>query len=142
MRPQFVGWRADIKPDGKLDKIPLIANTTRPASTADLMAWDWFEKAYEGYENGTHDGIGFVFCSADPFVGLDFDNCRNPETGEVDSDVLEYIECYENRYVEVSPSGTGVHLITLGKIRGGFKKGVREVYDRGRFFTLTGVRCA
>lgn len=138
-RPQFVGWAAELKPDGRLDKVPMIAGTNRRASTTDLLTWRSFKEACGAYEAGKHDGIGFVFCSADPFVGIDFDDCRNPETGEVDPRVLEYVEKFDERYVEVSVSGTGVHLITCGKIKGGTKKGNRELYDQDRFFALTGV---
>jgi primase-polymerase (primpol)-like protein len=139
IRPQFVGWNSKLKPNGKLDKVPMRAGFRIGASTTDLLTWSPFEEAYAAYEDGKHDGIGFVFCSADPFVGIDFDDCRDPDTGEVDPQVLEYVEGFEKRYVEVSVSGTGVHLITRGKIKGGTKKGGREIYDQDRFFALTGV---
>jgi primase-polymerase (primpol)-like protein len=57
----------------------------------------------------------------------------------VDPRVLKYIERFQDRYVEASVSGTGVHLITRGKIKGGTKKGKYELYDQDRFFTLTGM---
>jgi putative DNA primase/helicase len=139
IRPQFVSFNAKLKPNGKLDKVPMIPGTRRRASTTELLTWSPFDEAYAAYEDGKHDGIGFVFCSADPFVGIDFDDCRDPDTGEVDPQVLEYVEGFEKRYVEVSVSGTGIHLITRGKIQGGTKKGEREVYDQDRFFALTGV---
>lgn len=44
-------------------------------------------------------------------------------------------------YVEVSPSGDGLHLIFLGsKPEGAAKsrKGLEEMYDHGRYFTVTG----
>lgn len=138
VRPQFVGWKAELKPNGKINKVLMIAGTRRHASSTDLLTWRPFEEAYEAYEAGIHDGIGFVFCSADPFVGIDFDDCRDPETGEVNPRILEYVEQFEDRYVEISVSGTGVHLITRGKIKGGTKKDNRELYDQDRFFALTG----
>jgi putative DNA primase/helicase len=139
IRPQFVGWNAELKPNGKLNKVPMIAGTTRKASTTDLLTWSSFEDALTAYEAGKHAGIGFVFCSADPFVGIDFDDCRDPDTGVVDPRVLKYVERFEKRYVEASVSGTGVHLITHGKLKGGTKKGNYELYDQDRFFALTGV---
>lgn len=138
-RPQFVGWDAELKPNGKIDKVPMIAGTRRKASTTELLDWRTFDEAYAAYEDGKHDGVGFCFCSADPFVALDFDDCRDPNTGVVNPDVLEYIETFEKRYVEISVSGTGVHLVTRGKIKGGTKRGGREIYDQDRFFALTGV---
>jgi putative DNA primase/helicase len=44
------------------------------------------------------------------------------------------------KYVEASPSGTGVHIITRGKLRDGRKKGKIEVYGQEKFFTFTGVK--
>jgi putative DNA primase/helicase len=42
-------------------------------------------------------------------------------------------------YVEISPSGTGIHIIVEGSVRdGGMRKGKVEMYGRGRFFTITG----
>jgi putative DNA primase/helicase len=138
-RPQWVGWKLEVTDKGKLNKIPKVAGTNRGASTTDLMTWRSFEDAIEAYEAGKHNGIGFVFCSADPFISIDFDGCRNPETGDIDSEVLEYLMNYEHRYVEISVSGTGIHVITRGKLCGGKKRGGREIYDQDRFFCVTGV---
>jgi len=42
-------------------------------------------------------------------------------------------------YVEISPSGNGIHIIVEGTVRGGgMRKGKVEMYGRGRFFTITG----
>lgn len=129
-RPQWVVHK---------DKEPFDPKSGRRASTTDLMTWGTFDGALSALESGKYDGLGFVFCSADPFVGFDFDHCRNPETGEVRGKVLKYIERFENAYVEVSPSGTGVHLITRGRLKDGAKRGNYEVYGQDRFFTITGV---
>jgi hypothetical protein len=46
------------------------------------LTWGTFEEAVRrAEENGL--GIGFVFSSGDPFVGVDLDRCRDPETGEI-----------------------------------------------------------
>ena len=82
------------------------------------------------------DGIGFVL--GDGFCGVDFDNCRDRITTAIAPDVQAYIQRL-NTYGEVSPSGEGVKLI----LRGTLPKGRRascavEVYDHGRYFTVTG----
>jgi primase-polymerase (primpol)-like protein len=80
-----------------------------------------------------------VFSSADPFVGIDLDTCRNPETGEIAPWAQKIIERAQGNYVEVSPSGRGLHIITRGSVRGGgMRKGPIEIYSRGRFFTISG----
>ena len=138
-RPQWVNWRYEERGQKKPTKVPYSPGTSRKASTTDLLTWGTFEEAVEALESGSYAGMGFVFCSADPFVGIDVDNCRNPETGEVDPQVLDLIAQYEKRYTEVSVSGTGIHLITFGKIRGGTKKSDYESYDQDRYFCMTGV---
>jgi primase-polymerase (primpol)-like protein len=142
-RPQWVVWKLEER-GGRETKVPYDAKVTpdkkmRRASTTDLMTWATFDEAKAALESGRYDGIGFCFCSADPFVGIDFDHCRNPETEEVDPSILEYIKNFENRYVEVSVSGGGLHLITCGKIKGGTKKNGLEIYDQDRFFTMSGM---
>ncbi len=136
-RPQWVNWRFERR-GGKWTKVPYTPRTSSKASSTDLLTWGCFEDALRALED--FHGIGFCFCSADPFCGIDFDNCRDPETGEVDRCVLEYLKRFADKYVEVSPSGTGIHLITRGKIRGGAKKGNYELYDQDRYFCVTGVR--
>jgi putative DNA primase/helicase len=137
-RPQWVVWRYEQR-DGKLDKVPYDPASFECASTTDLMTWGSFDIAIAALKAGNFDGIGFVFCSADPFVGIDFDKCRDPGTGEVDASVLELVRTFESRYVEASVSGTGIHLITTGKCKDGKKRGNREIYGQDRFFVMTGV---
>ncbi|MBU1568152.1 MAG: DNA primase [Proteobacteria bacterium] len=84
------------------------------------------------------EGLGFVFTTEDPFVGIDFDACRNTETGEIDPGVQDIVNRM-NSYTEISPSGTGLHIIAKGVLPdGGKRKDHIEMYDQGRFFTVTG----
>ena len=139
-RPQWVCWRLEER-DDKSTKVPYTPGTLRRASSTDLLTWRTFSEALAAYEAGEppYDGIGFVFCSADPFVGIDLDGCRNPETGEVAPWAKKIISRVQEGYVEASPSGTGVHIIVEGVVRdGGMRKGRAEMYGRGRFFTITG----
>jgi primase-polymerase (primpol)-like protein len=83
--PQWVSWRLEMR-DGKPTKVPYTPGTECRASSTDLLTWRTFEEALAAYERGEtpYDGIGFVFCSADPFVGIDCDNCRNPGSGKLE----------------------------------------------------------
>jgi len=148
-RPQWVCWRLEAR-EGKPTKVPYTPGTERRASSTDLMTWAPFEEALAAYEAGKppYDGIGFVFCSADPFVGIDLDMCRDAKSGEVGPWAQSIISRVREGYVEASPSGTGIHIIVEGTARGGrTRKKVRlkgkvvgeiEVYGHGRFFTITG----
>ena len=139
-RPQWVCWRFEER-GGEQTKVPYTPGTLRRASSTDLLTWRTFSEALEAYERSEppYDGIGYVFCSADPFVGIDIDDCRNPETGEIAPGAQKIIDRVQEGYVEISPSGTGIHIIVQGAVRdGGMRKGKVEMYSRGRFFTITG----
>jgi primase-polymerase (primpol)-like protein len=140
-RPQWVNWRLEER-DDKMTKVPYTPGTLRRASSTDLMTWRTFSEALTAYEAGgsSYDGIGFVFCSADPFAGIDLDKCRNPESGEISPWAEKIISSVQEGYVEISPSGTGIHIIVEGTVRGGgMRKGKLEMYGRDRFFTITGA---
>src|SRR5918995_6188544 len=83
-RPQWVCWRLEER-KGEMTKVPYTPGTLRRASSTDLMTWRTFSEALEAYQcsEPPYDGIGYVFCSADPFVGIDLDKCRDPEDGEI-----------------------------------------------------------
>jgi len=139
-RPQWVNWRLEER-DGKTTKMPYTPGTLRRASSTDLMTWRTFSEALAAYEAGEppYDGIGFVFCSADPFVGIDLDGCRDRETGAVEGWAQELISSVREGYIEISPSETGIHVIVEGTVRGGgMRKDKVEMYGRDRFFTITG----
>ncbi len=139
-RPQWVCWRL-VGRDEKLTKIPYTPGTERKASSTDLMTWRTFSEALAAFEAGEppYDGLGFCFSSADPFVGIDIDDCRNPETSEISPWAQKIISRVQEGYVEASPSGTGVHIILEGNVRdGGMRRGKVEMYSRQRFFTITG----
>ncbi|MBL8857575.1 MAG: hypothetical protein JNL28_03600, partial [Planctomycetes bacterium] len=121
---------------GKVPKHPL---TGRNASSTNPKTWGTFEEAVRGMEAHGFAGIGFVFTNSG-YTGIDFDHCRDPETGVIDPDVLRQVHELAS-YTEVSVTGTGLHVIVQGKLPGkGRKVGNREIYDTGRFFALTGVR--
>jgi putative DNA primase/helicase len=135
-RPQWVNWKYAW--DGKKwTKHPYNPRSGRKASSTDMMTWSPFEDVLAAYETSRYDGIGFVFCSAAPFVGIDLDGCRDPETGEIGPEAQTIIDALSG-YAETSPSGTGVHIFVRGKIERGRKRGWTEAYSCKRFFTVTG----
>jgi putative DNA primase/helicase len=132
VRPQWVVWKAV---GDKPDKVPYSSRTGRRASSTDLLTWSTFQEALEAYENGDYAGLGFVFSSADPFTGIDLDDCVD-ENGEIAGWALE-IARYFDSYTELSATGTGLHVIVRGEIPNRRKDEV-EVYSSKRFFTVTG----
>jgi putative DNA primase/helicase len=118
------------------EKVPYIAGGVGRASSTDSLTWRTFEEAVQALQTGRYDSIGFVFSSGDPFAGVDLDNCRDPETGELEEWAQKTIKVLDG-YTEVSPSGTGVHIIVRGKAPNK-KRGQVEAYSSERFFTVTG----
>jgi len=135
--PHWVCWKA--KPNGeRIEKIPVCATTLQSASSTDPKTWTTYEQAKQRAE--THDslGIGFVFQRDAGIVGIDLDKCRDASTGVVEPWAHDIIRNL-NSYTEVSPSGKGVHIYVCGSLPPGRrKKGQVEVYETGRFFTVTG----
>ena len=136
-RDQWVCWREE-KRDGKPTKIPVTPGAGGFASSTESETWASFETALEYTETEHADGVGFVFTDDDPIVGVDLDDCRDPETGDVDDAALDIIERLDS-YTEVSPSGTGYHVLIRGELpEGRNRRGSVELYDTARFFTVTG----
>ena len=132
VRPQWVVWKAV---GDKPDKVPYSARTSRRASSTDLLTWSTFQEALEAYENGEYDGVGFVFSSADPYTGIDLDNCVD-EDGEIALWALEIVRYFDS-YTELSATGSGLHVIVRGDVPNR-RKGDVEVYSSKRFFAVTG----
>ncbi|WP_459190901.1 phage NrS-1 polymerase family protein [Halosimplex sp. J119] len=136
-RKQWVCWREEER-DGKPSKIPVTPGARGFASSTESETWASFEAALEYTETAHADGVGFVFTDGDPIVGVDLDDCRDPETGDVDDAALDIIERLDS-YTEVSPSGTGYHVLITGELpEGRNRRGSIELYDTARFFTVTG----
>ena len=130
--PRWVTYKIEHK-DGRKTKIPYNPNTGERAKAGQPQTWGRFEEAVAALNTGKYDGIGFEFHG---FVGIDFDNCI--ENGVLNEWVSTWVARF-NSYVEYSPSGTGVHIICEGELPGkAIKRPEAEMYDCGRFFTVTG----
>jgi primase-polymerase (primpol)-like protein len=137
---QWVAWAMESRgSDQKPTKIPKNPKTLRNAKTTSTDTWGSFEEACEACE--THpelDGIGFVFTDNDPYVGIDLDGVVDRETGVLNELANDFVSNIES-YTELSPSGTGLHIILRGHLpRAGSRKGPVEMYEKGRYFTFTG----
>ena len=139
-RNQWVLWRLEADKNGKLTKVPYNARTARPASTTAPRTWSSFADAKAAYlaRPDYFAGIGYVFSKDDPYSGADFDHCL--DAGQPSSWAAAHLAALRagGAYVEISVSGSGVHAITRATVGKGRKTLRGEVYDRGRFFTVSG----
>lgn len=137
-------WKANKDGTGKWDKVPRTP-AGRHASSTDPKTWSTFEAVVAAYQTGRFDGVGFVL--GDGFAGIDLDEVRNPETGELFAAWAVELIAAAGTYTDVSPSGTGAKLFGRGVWKGDWHKrphpsgvGEIEVYSEGRYFTVTGHR--
>ena len=138
---QWLCWRSEER-DGRPTKIPYDPLSGERASSTDPKTWAAYGEAITAYRAHGYDGIGFAFTASDDLCGVDLDGCLDPETGEIEGWAREIIEELDS-YTEVSPSGTGVHVLVRGTLPAGRNRmGRFEAYDRARYFTLTGRHLA
>lgn len=124
--------------DDKILRKPM--DPARKAKVNDPTTWSGYGEAVAALEAPGSSFLGYVFLADDPVAGVDFDDCRNPDSGVIDAAVQAEVEKLDS-YTEVSPSGTGLHvLVTLDEKlpAHGRKKSWVEIYESGRFFTITG----
>jgi len=145
----WVLWKEEPKGD-RLTKMPyyIVNGTPCWASSTNSATWTSFARAVEQCKTYNMSGIGFCF-EGSGFAGIDFDGCRDPETGLIDDWALAEIRKL-NSYSEVSPSRTGVKVFVRGRLPGpgtkaesgetghGGKRRAIELYDGGRYFAVTG----
>lgn len=135
--PRWLLWRPE-KRGGKTTKVPYSPKGS--GSTTDPNTWSSYHVVVETLQGSPNKyaGIGFVL-NGDGVSCIDCDHCITD--GEVSPDVLEIIEEVDS-YTEISPSGTGVHIWFRGTLPqgSGNRKGSFEVYETGRYITITGER--
>ena len=126
----------------KWDKPPMCWDRTAGSST-DSRKWTTFAKALQSYRTNGLDGIGLALCPGSEenrLIAVDLDDCRIPATGVIEPWALEVIADL-NSYTEISPSGEGLHIFVFGELPPeGRRKGKFEVYQSGRYITVTGHR--
>src|SRR5699024_3177252 len=121
-------------------KIPYSINN-KMARSNDESTWADYKSACVALKKYNANGLGFFF--KPPFMGIDIDDVpdeieRFKKGGSSENIVSEFYEAM-NSYAEISPSGNGIHIILKGSIPGERRrKGNVEMYDSGRFFTMTG----
>ncbi|MDQ3045087.1 MAG: hypothetical protein M3R06_08060, partial [Chloroflexota bacterium] len=116
-RPQWVCWQWKWCQDASKPwtKIPLNAKTGGPAKTNDPTTWSTLSAALAHAQRPNIAGVGFVFSTDDPYVGIDVDKCRDPVTGDLTPEAQRIVTELDS-YAELSPSGTGVHVIVAGSL--------------------------
>jgi primase-polymerase (primpol)-like protein len=104
----------------------------RPASSTNPATWASFG---EVSRQARGRGLGFVL-NGDGIACIDLDKCL--VGGVLAGWAADILAAVGRTYVEVSPSGSGLHIWGKAVVGKGRRMGGVEVYDRGRYMTVTG----
>lgn len=143
-RPQWVVW----KPTDDGQKIPRYGphqpgNPNENAGWSKPENWLTFNQVVSWVSENSGYGLGFVLTEDDPFVLVDIDECRDSDTGELDTIAKDLID-HSGTWADVSVSGTGIHLLGRGEWdrewhMANLGDGASvEVYDSNRFAAMSG----
>ena len=132
------------------DKIPYSAKYKGRAKANDPETWTSYEDALTKYQtdigmrplNREYDGLGFVVSKDTGIIFIDIDHCMD-DSGMLYGRAFDIVSAFSDRpYVEISQSGTGLHILAYGSIPRSFKnsKNGVEMYSDKRVCALTGMR--
>lgn len=134
---QYINFKLVPRTRGGTDKFPIdqvgnIIDAHDPSK--------WVDAATAWASPWNVHGIGFVLTPG--WIGIDLD--RALRDGVWTPLVGELRGALPGAYADVSPSGTGYHLIMRGTLPDGHlcKKEWGEIYSLGRFLTVTGVHAS
>jgi len=127
-------------------KIPFSPCDLSPAKSNAPETWGTLQDALMAFKTGDFDGIGFEFGNFPPetlrISGIDLDHVVRDD-GSLEPFAEEIVNLM-NSYTEYSPSGNGLHIVCRTLLKNiGRKKGINtlsaiEMYNYGRYFTVTG----
>jgi putative DNA primase/helicase len=140
---RWIGWRWQ-RPKDRWTKVPVSLKSGKPIDAANTGKGHMTLAEFSTIKQSPNiSGLGFTL--GDGFAGIDLDNCRDPETGEL-AGWAQAIIAELGSYTEVSPTGTGVKVFGLASSgdwpekwsRKHYQDGEFEVYTTGRYFCVTG----
>lgn len=121
-RPQWINWTGN--------KVPL-------APVNDPSRW----ASYETVRAIDPDHIGFVLTADDPYFCIDLDHAYTE--GQWSPVAQAVCAMFPGAYVEISQSGTGLHIIGQGTVPEGYGGEIQPlkpsaIYTHGRYIAITG----
>jgi hypothetical protein len=141
-RPRWLVWRFQQRA-GKATKVPFQCSG-RSASVSNPRHYSSFVYAFEVWrlQHFPCDGLGFVFTPELGLCGLDVDGCYPSDAAEIAPWAASFEQRFSNTFHESSPSEAGIKFWLKAKAprcgKWDVGSGKVEIYDHGRFFTVTG----
>lgn len=115
-------------------KRPINPRTGRLASSTNPDTWSSYTQA-----RSTRRPLGYVL--GDGIGCIDLDHCIHAD-GTLTPAAQTIVNFYPHNWIEISPSGHGLHIWGTATPQPGFKREWRgqmiEFYSRGRYITITG----
>jgi len=112
-------------------KVPITPDG-RAASSTDPSTWSTHSEAAR---SRVGDGLGFAL--GDGIACLDIDHCLDGR-GRPDARARAILARVPGAYVEISPSGRGLHVWGVAPEQPGRRRIAYEAYSTGRYITVTG----
>jgi hypothetical protein len=143
---RWAPWRAEWN-EKKQKYVKIPHRAARPEyglSNKNQAGWVTFDEAMAVYKANPDKfaGVGYLMTGPHGVTGIDLDHCRDPRTGAIDEWALE-IAAKLDSYTEVSPSGTGLHIMVADEVPSDWTNHDRgiEVYggNEARFLCVTGA---
>lgn len=135
---QWIHWKYETR-KSKPTKPP-VSNQGKKIDAQNPQNWHKFERAKALLaQNKKLSGIGLVLTSELGLVGIDLDDCFDKQ-GDVEQWAKDIVQRVAS-YTETSPSGNGLRIFVWGNLPVGVdgkKKGALELYQAGRYLTVTG----
>jgi primase-polymerase (primpol)-like protein len=144
--PQWVCWHREERND-KWTKPPIDAKSNGKleyAKVNDPATWSDFDTAVAAAVRLKLAGVGLALSEFDHLTCEDLDHVLNRETGELKPEAAEVVARFQGTYIEVSPSGDGLHIWCKGqpqrsgKCEGAVKWLEVYSYPSSRYLTVTG----
>ena len=137
--PNWVAWGIrDAPPKSPFNPASLLSGRPLPAKAGVKETWSSYQNAAECVRRGLAQGIGYEFDGS--VYGVDLDHVID-EIGAMTLQAWQIVGKLDS-YTEISPSGTGLHIFVFALnaniIRHRKKDYFLEIYNEGRYFTVTG----
>jgi hypothetical protein len=116
--PQWLGYKGTKAPRACFGNFHL-------ASYANSENHSEYETALSAVVNNDLEGLGLAVTEFDPYVIVDLDACRDPESGTLTSFAREIVDSLDT-YTEVSNSGKGLHIVCRTFADGNYKANDHE----------------
>lgn len=119
--------------ENRKTKIPIQAVGKKNAMSTEPKTWtDWNTML----KNKGEFGIGFVLPLDGSMTMIDLDHCINGD--KITPFAKSIVERFYDTYMELSQSGTGIHIFVKGNVPTAVKTKEIEIYSSKRYCAMTG----